>query len=123
MKFYHLKTKQDIMEVDQKERCFILCDRDNFNTIFEQFRIIKHNENREQDSIDTIHFESHFDYDVISFSFFLNGLRGHLNLKKFIYILAKNMLFLFATKMKTYLMTLLVILKWMQKFNLMVLTH
>lgn len=70
MKFYHVKTDQDLLKLNQHERSFILCDQQKFKCIYERFNIMKHKEKNNEKNLDTIHFESHFDYDVISFSFF-----------------------------------------------------
>ncbi|MBP2097596.1 magnesium transporter CorA family protein [Enterococcus rivorum] len=68
MKFYHIKSEEDILEVTEDERFFVICDRHNFSTIYKQFNIINQEESRK--AVDLVHFESHADYDVISFSFF-----------------------------------------------------
>lgn len=70
MKFYHVKTDQDLLNLDQNERSFILCDQEKFKHIYESFNIMKRKEEANEKNLDTIHFESHFDYDVTSFSFF-----------------------------------------------------
>ncbi|MGX7243315.1 magnesium transporter CorA family protein [Enterococcus quebecensis] len=68
MRFYHIKSKYDASDLPKDERCFIICDRENFTHVYEQFNLINREEMNK--TIDLVHFESHFDYDVISFSFF-----------------------------------------------------
>lgn len=68
MKFYHIKSKLDVTDLSEDERCFIICDRENFTHVHQQFNLINREEMNK--TIDLVHFESHFDYDVISFSFF-----------------------------------------------------
>lgn len=68
MKFYHIKSDKDILEVTEDERFFIICDRQNFATIYKQLNLINQEEARK--AVDSVHFESYVNYDVISFSFF-----------------------------------------------------
>lgn len=86
MQLFHIKNDEDLKSIQQDEDCLIICNQEHFNQVHDQFKVINHEEHGTLKDIDSIHFESHLDYDAISFSFFEWEENTFLFEKVYIYI-------------------------------------